>query len=105
MDRYIVVVTLCDKKEVAERIQKVLLENKLIAGCQISERESTYWWKGRIEKAHEYHMEMRTKESLFKKIEEEIKKNHDYEVAEISYFYIDGLSYEFANWIDLEINF
>ena len=42
MDDYIIVTTLCDKKEIAENIQKVLLEKRLIAGCQISKRESRY---------------------------------------------------------------
>ena len=42
---------------------------KVIARYQISERESTYWWNGKIEKPHEYHLEMRTKESLFEEIE------------------------------------
>ena len=70
---YYIVTTLCDKKEIANKIQETLLSKRLISGCQISERESTYWWDGKIEKDHEYHLEMRTKESLFEEIEKEIK--------------------------------
>jgi periplasmic divalent cation tolerance protein len=102
MDKYIIVTTLCNKKEIAEKIQDTLLEKRLIAGCQISERESKYWWDGKLEKSHEYHIEMRTKEVLFNEIENEIKKIHDYEVAEISYFYIDGASKEILDWIEKE---
>lgn len=40
----IIITTLCDKYEIAERIQNRLLEKRLIAGCQISERKSKYWW-------------------------------------------------------------
>ena len=86
MDKYIIVTTLCDKKEIANKIQETLLSKRLISGCQISERESTYWWDGKIEKAHKYHLEMRTKESLFEEIEKEIKCIHNYEVCEISYY-------------------
>lgn len=50
MDKYIIVTTLCDKKEIANKIQETLLSKRLISGCQISERESTYWWDGKIEK-------------------------------------------------------
>lgn len=102
MNNYIVVVTLCDKIEIAHKIQETLLNKRLIAGCQISERESTYWWYGKIEKAYEYHLEMRTKESLFKEIEKEIKCIHDYKVCEISYYQIKGASKEFLTWINNE---
>lgn len=102
MDNYIVITTLCDKKEIAEKIQNILLEKHLIAGCQISERESSYWWDGKIENAHEYHLEMRSKESLFIEIEKEIKNIHDYKVCEISYYEIKDGSKEFFNWINTE---
>ena len=100
MDKYIIVTTLCDKKEIANKIQETLLNKKLIAGCQISERESTYWWDGKIEKTHEYHLEMRTRVSLFEDIEKDIKNIHDYDVCEISYYEIKNGSKEFLNWID-----
>ena len=103
MNNYIVVTTLCDKIEIAHKIQETLLNKRLIAGCQISERESTYWWDGKIEKAHEYHLEMRTKESLFEEIEKEIKCIHDYDVCKISYYKIAGASKEFLSWIEKEI--
>lgn len=100
MNTYIVVTTLCDKKEIAKKIQNTLLDKHLISGCQISERDSTYWWNDEIEKAHEYHLEMRTKESLYPEIENEIKKKHDYDVCEISYHVIKSGNKDFLNWID-----
>lgn len=42
MNNYIVVTTLCDKIKIAHKIQETLLNKKLIAGCQISEKKSTY---------------------------------------------------------------
>jgi len=35
MDKYIVITTLCDKIEIAKQIQGKLLNERLIAGCQI----------------------------------------------------------------------
>ena len=102
MNKYIMVTTLCDKEEIANKIQELLLNKKLIVGCQISEVESKYWWNGELETAHEYHLEMRTKESLYKEIENEIKQIHDYEVCEISYYEIKGASKEFLDWIEEE---
>lgn len=54
---------------------------------------------------NEYKLEFRTEESLYGKIETEIKKIHNYEVAEISYTEIKDGSKEFLNWIDNSIKF
>lgn len=103
MDKYIVVTTLCDKEEIADKIINSLLEKKLVAGSQVSKVHSKYWWNNMIEECDEYKIEFRTKKSLFKKIENEIKSIHDYEVAEISYYEIEEASEEFLNWIDENI--
>lgn len=36
MDKYIVVTTLCNKEEIANKIINTLLEKKLVAGSQVS---------------------------------------------------------------------
>ena len=100
MDKYIIVTTLCDKEEVANRIIDTLLEKKLVAGSQITKVHSKYWWNNELEECDEYKLEFRTKESKFSMIESEIKKIHDYEVAEISYCEIKNASKEFLKWID-----
>lgn len=103
MDKYIIVTTLCNKEEVANKIIDTLLEKRLVAGSQVSKVHSKYWWDNKIEECDEFKIEFRTKESLFDEIENAIKKNHDYEVAEISYYDITGSSKEFLSWIDKEI--
>ena len=100
MDKYIIVTTLCNKEEIANKIINTLLEKRLVAGTQISKVHSKYWWNNELEECDEYKLEFRTKESLFTEIESEIKKIHDYEVAEISYYEIKNASKEFLNWID-----
>ncbi len=105
MDKYIVVTTLCNKEEIANKIIDTLLEKRLVAGTQISKVNSKYWWNNELEECDEYKLEFRTKESLYGKIETEIKKIHNYEVAEISYTEIKDGSKEFLNWIDNSIKF
>ena len=100
MDKYIIVTTLCDKEEVANRIIDTLLEKKLVAGSQITKVYSKYWWNNELEECDEYKLEFRTKENKFSVIESEIKKIHDYKVAEISYYEIKNASKDFLNWID-----
>lgn len=102
MDEYIIVTTLCNKKEIANKIIDTLLEKKLVAGSQLSKVYSKYWWNHELEECDEYKLEFRTKESLFVEIENEIKKIHDYETAEISYSEIKGANKDFLSWIDKE---
>lgn len=102
MNKYIIITTLCNKKEIAEKIQNTLLEKRLVAGCQMSERKSKYWWNNKIEEAMEIHLEMRSKEKLFESVKEEILKIHDYKVCEISYYEIKGANKDFLDWIKNE---
>ena len=103
MDKYIIVTTLCDKEEIANKIIDTLLEKKLIAGSQVNKVNSKYLWNNKLEECDEYKLEFRTKKSKFSIIESEIKKIHDYEVAEISYYEIKNASKDFLNWIDENI--
>lgn len=100
MDKYIIVITLCNSEEIANKIIGILLEKKLVAGSQLSKVHSKYWWNGKLEECDEYKLEFRTKESLFSSIENEIKQIHDYEVAEISGFEIINANNNFLKWID-----
>ena len=100
MEKYIIVTTLCNKKEIADKIISTLLNKKLVAGSHLSEVKSKYWWNDKLEEETEFKIEFRTRESLFNQIEYEIKSIHDYDVAEISYIEINGANKEFLEWID-----
>ena len=99
MNKYVIITTLCNNEEIANKIISNLLDKKLIAGSQLSKVHSKYWWKNYLEECSEYKLEFRTKLSRYKEIEEEIKRIHDYNLPEISYSEIKG-SKEFEEWID-----
>lgn len=103
MDKYIIVTTLCNKEQIANKIINVLLEKRLVAGSQLSKVHSKYWWNNELEECDEYKLEFRTKESLFTEIESEIKKIHDYKTAEISCIEITNANSQFINWIDNQV--
>ena len=100
MNKYIIVTTLCNNEEIANKIVSVLLEKKLVAGSQILRVHSKYWWNNQLEECDEFKLEFRTKSNLFNEIERVIKGIHDYKVAEISSCKIENASQEFLNWID-----
>ena len=48
MDKYIIITTLCDKEELANKITDILLEKRLVAGSQLSKVRSKYWWNNEL---------------------------------------------------------
>ncbi len=102
MSLYYNVKTTIDNLEIAEQITKILLEKKLVSSIQRREVTSIWWYNNQIEQGKEYVLEMKTKKELFKEIEEEIKKLHTYEIAEIFAEEIKEGSKEYLDWIEKE---
>jgi len=100
MDSYIICTTLCDKKEIANKIIDKLLNDKLVSGIHLSKVYSKYWWNNELEECDEYKIEFRTKLNLYDKIYSIIREIHDYDVFELSYRNIDGANKEFLDWIE-----
>ena len=102
MSKYILITTTFDNKEEAEKVIKILLEEKLVSCCQVSTINSTYHWKGNIENSDEYQVKMKSKKELYNEIEKIILENHSYEVPQIVYYDIDGGYKEYLDWIGNE---
>jgi periplasmic divalent cation tolerance protein len=103
MNTYIQISTTTGTKKQAQKIAKYLVEKKMAACVQISGTiESTYRWKGKVETASEYLCLIKTRTSLFKKVETAIKQLHPYETPEIIATPIVKGSREYLNWLDDE---
>lgn len=99
---YIMITTTFDNKEEANRIIERLLEKRLVSCCQLSNITSSYHWKGNIEHTEEFLLQMKSKKSLYKEIEEEILKLHSYETPQlITYDIVDGYK-SYLDWIESE---
>ena len=99
-DGYYNVKTAIDDIDIAKQITKSLLEKRLVSSVQQKEISSSYWWNNQIETSHEYLLEMKTKESLYKEVEQEIRKLHTYEIPEIYAEEVkEGLP-EYFKWIE-----
>jgi len=96
----IVIVTTASKAE-AETITQRLLEAKLIACANIiGPIESYFHWSGKIDKAEEYLVLMKSRKDLFAKLAETVKASHSYEVPEIIALPIVNGSKPYLNWLD-----
>lgn len=99
-DGYYNVKTATDDINIAKQITKSLLEKRLVSSVQQKEISSSYWWNNQIETSQEYLLEMKTKESLYKEVEQEIRKLHTYEIPEIYAEEVkEGLP-EYFKWIE-----
>jgi periplasmic divalent cation tolerance protein len=103
MTPYIQISTTTQTKEDAQKIARYLVEQNLAACVQITGPiESTYRWKEKVETAMEWLCLIKTRESLFDKVEAAIKKLHPYETPEIIAVPIIKGSREYLKWLDNE---
>jgi periplasmic divalent cation tolerance protein len=100
MEKTIQIATTADKKDIIEKIGRDLVEKRLVACAQIlGPIRSIYRWKGVIEDAGEWLLIMKSKISLYPRIEEEIRREHPYELPEITVTSIEGGLAGYIDWI------
>lgn len=83
-NKVINVVLICDNYGLAINIENILLDKKMIACCQRMEINSKYFWNKELFNKTEYRIDMKTIDSLYKSIYDEVRKVHNYEVFELS---------------------
>ncbi|MBI4149685.1 divalent-cation tolerance protein CutA [Candidatus Woesearchaeota archaeon] len=93
----------CKDKQEAERIAKELLRKRLIACANIFPIASLYRWKGKIEKAKEVAVILKTKKEMFEEAAAIIKRLHSYEVPCICAGESSEVSKEYAAYLEKEV--
>lgn len=97
---FVQVITTVSEKKYAERLTKEILDKRLGPCVQImGPFKSVYRWKGRIEKTLEWACLIKTRKTLYKKVETAIKKIHPYEVPEIIAIPIIKGSKDYLKWL------
>lgn len=103
MSGFIQVTTTTEKKEQAEAIADIVIKKRLAACVQIiGPISSKYRWKGKTEEKEEWLLLMKTRETLYTPLEEEIIQLHPYEVPEILATKILIGSQEYMEWLEDE---
>ena len=86
--------------EEADKISKILVEEKLAACVTVIPAiQSRYWWKGKIETAPESLLIVKTKKSLFQKLTKKVKSIHSYTVPEIIALPVQMGNKDYLDWI------
>lgn len=95
----------CETKEQAEKIGQKLLEKKLAACINIiPDISSAYLWKGKIERASECILLIKTLKNKFNQVVGEIKRFHSYETPTIFSLLIDNIDKNCLEWLMKELN-
>jgi periplasmic divalent cation tolerance protein len=96
------VMTTFSDPETGRSLAEGLLEQRLAACVQTMAIQSTYRWKGAIQREPETLMLIKTRTSLYARVEAFIRKTHDYEIPEIIQVPITAGLPAYLSWIDGE---
>jgi len=100
--KYVIISTTIDTAVKADKLADLIIKNRLAACAQIMPIKSIYRWKGKVERAREFLLFLKTKTSLKSRLIKFIRRSHPYEVPEIAVLNIvDGLN-DYLKWIDME---
>lgn len=103
---HLVVFVSAGSKEEAEKIASGLLKEKLCACVNIVKgADSHFWWQGKLDKAKEALLIIKTKKSLFSRLIKKVKSLHSYEVPEIIALPVIAGHKPYLDWIDESLTF
>lgn len=104
MNDYCMIETAFSSIEELNLVVKRLLDEKLVASCQVVE-SSSYWnWNSTRESGREYLLFMKTKKSFTSSIYSIIKDINSYECFEFAIFDLSSINVDYLKWIDKETN-
>jgi periplasmic divalent cation tolerance protein len=100
MTDVLLVVTNCPDEAVADRIALALVEQKL-AACvnRLTPVDSIYRWQGKVERATEVPLLIKTTRERYGELEHAIRQLHPYEVPEIIALPIEFGHAPYLRWI------
>ena len=100
--KFITIYTTLPDKATTKEIAKTLVNENLVACVNFFPIESIYRWKNKLTEDKEHALIMKTRKSLYRKVEKKLKELHPYEIpAIVSYEIKDGLS-DYLSWIKME---
>ena len=102
MDPILVITNLPDR-ESALRLAERLVESRLGACVNVlAECASVYRWNGRVERAAEVPVLVKTRGALYPRVEQAIRESHPYELPEIVAVPISAGLPAYLAWIEAE---
>ncbi len=103
MQSFLVIYITCPSYKEAERLSRLLLQEKLAACCNIIKSvKSLFLWKGKVDEAEESLMIVKTQQSRLDALVQFVQNHHPYDVPEIIAMPIVGGAQDYLNWLKEE---
>lgn len=100
----IVVFSTASSAEEAEKIARVLVEERLAACVNVLPgARSVYRWKGAIESSEEWVLVIKSSRERFDRLRARLEKVHSYEVPEVVALAVVDGSKNYLNWLETEL--
>lgn len=100
MTKVVVGLVTCSSRAEARKIAKSILTKKLAACVNILDGlESHYWWQGKLEKARECLLLIKTTRARERSVIGAVKAAHSYEVPEIIFLPVVVGERSYLNWL------
>ena len=101
--RHVAVLVAVPDRRIGRTLAKAALQSRLCACAQIIPGiESHYWWKDRLESAHELLLIFKTTRARLAALEARVHELHPYEVPQFTVLPVSGASKAYLDWIDTE---
>jgi periplasmic divalent cation tolerance protein len=99
--KYVVVLVSCGSRAEALRIARKIVSRRLAACANLLEApvQSVYRWKGKVEKAREFLLLIKTSAGKISALEAEVKRLHSYDVPEFIALPIMAGSPAYLRWL------
>lgn len=98
MKLIVIISTYPDQKSIT-KTANMLVERQIAACVNIIKIHSVYSWKKKTVNASEYLAIFKTTRQNIKKLKDEIRKTHPYEVPEIAEITISSLNKSYLKWL------
>jgi periplasmic divalent cation tolerance protein len=99
-DGFVMLITTTGSRHEANIIAGELVSDGLVVCVNVVQVESTYKWKGNVERAGEFMLLCKTRAGLAEKVAGRIKGFHSYEVPEIITVPIQKGGATYLEWMD-----
>jgi periplasmic divalent cation tolerance protein len=100
MERAVLVYTTWPSIVEAERAGRTIVERRLAACVNILPGMiSLYWWEGKIERAEEVVMIIKTRANLAEAVRAAVKKSHSYTTPSIMVLPVEDIDSDYHRWI------
>jgi periplasmic divalent cation tolerance protein len=96
-----VVLVTCGNRHEARKIAKAVVRDKLAACVNIISApvESIYRWKGKVARAKEFLLIIKTTTPKLPRLEKEVMRLHSYDVPELLVLSVAGGSRAYLDWL------